>query len=128
MSVFAYIPIVDAVLKLLIVYLLVVIPYDKLIVYAILFFCIQVFDCIVYSIYCSSHFKETRTNPMYNGKLFKEIFAFAGWTMNGNLAVMGYTQGLNILLNIFFGPAVNAGICGEVRSGENRRDTVCGYG
>ena len=108
MSAFAYISIVDAVLKLLIVYLLLVIPYDKLIIYAILFFCIQAFDRIVYGVYCSRHFEETRTRPSYDGKLFKEIFAFAGWTMNGNLAVIGYTQGLNILLNMFFGPAINA--------------------
>lgn len=44
----------------------------------------------------------------YDKKMFKEIFAYAGWTMNGALADMGYTQGLNILLNMFFGPAVNA--------------------
>ena len=108
MSAFAYISIADAVLKLLIVYLLVLIPYDKLIVYAVLFFCIQAFDRVVYGLYCSRHFEETRTRPGYDGRLFRKIFAFAGWTMNGNLAVIGYTQGLNILLNIFFGPAVNA--------------------
>lgn len=108
MSAFAYISIADAILKLLIVYLLVIIPYDKLIIYAILYFCIQAFDRIVYGIYCSRHFEETHTRLRYDGKLFREIFAFAGWTMNGNLAVIGYTQGLNILLNIFFGPAVNA--------------------
>lgn len=118
MSAFAYISIVDAVLKLLIVYLLVIIPYDKLIIYAILFFCIQAFDRIVYGIYCSRYFEETHTRPSYDGKLFKEIFAFAGWTMNGNLAYIGYTQGLNILLNMFFGPAVNAarGIAVQVQS------------
>lgn len=118
MSAFAYISIIDAVLKLLIVYLLVVIPYDKLIIYAILFFCIQVFDRVVYGIYCTKHFEETHTKLRYNGNLFREIFAFAGWTMNGNLAVMGYTQGLNILLNIFFGPAVNAarGIAVQVQN------------
>ncbi len=118
MSAFAYISIADAVLKLLIVYLLVLIPYDKLIVYVILFFCVQAFDRIVYGIYCSRHFEETRTRPKYDGKQFKEIFVFAGWTMNGNLAVIGYTQGLNILLNIFFGPAVNAarGIAVQVQS------------
>lgn len=118
MSAFAYISIADAVLKLLIVYLLVVIPYDKLIVYAILFFCIQAFDRIVYGIYCSRHFEETRTRPGYDGKLFREIFTFAGWTMNGHLAVIGYTQGLNILLNMFFGPTVNAarGIAVQVQS------------
>lgn len=108
MSAFAYISIADAILKLLIVYLLVIIPYDKLIIYAILYFCIQAFDRIVYGVYCSQHFAETHTRLRYDGKLFREIFAFAGWTMNGNLAVIGYTQGLNILLNIFFGPAVNA--------------------
>lgn len=108
MSAFAYISIADAVLKLLIVYLLVIIPYDKLIIYAILYFCIQAFDRIVYGVYCSRHFEETHTRLKYDGKLFREIFAFAGWTMNGNLAIMGYTQGLNILLNMFFGPAVNA--------------------
>lgn len=108
MSAFAYISIADAILKLLIVYLLVIIPYDKLIIYAILYFCIQAFDRIVYGVYCSQHFAETHTRLRYDGKLFREIFAFAGWTMNGNLAGIGYTQGLNILLNIFFGPAVNA--------------------
>lgn len=108
MSAFAYISIADAILKLLIVYLIVIIPYDKLIIYAILYFCIQAFDRIVYGIYCSRHFEETHTRLRYDGNLFREIFAFAGWTMNGDLAVIGYTQGLNILLNIFFGPAVNA--------------------
>ena len=118
MSAFAYISIADAVLKLLIVYLLVVIPYDKLIVYSILFFCIQTLDNVLYAVYCSKHFEETRTRPEYDGKQFREIFAFAGWTMNGNLAAIGYTQGLNILLNMFFGPAVNAarGIAVQVQT------------
>ncbi|WP_302443038.1 lipopolysaccharide biosynthesis protein [Paraprevotella xylaniphila] len=118
MSAFAYISIVDAVLKLLIVYLLLVIPYDKLIVYAALFCCIQIFDRIVYSIYCRKHFEETRSKLSFDKKLFKEIFTFAGWTMNGSLAVIGYTQGINVLLNIFFGPAVNAarGIAVQVQN------------
>ena len=118
MSAFAYISIADAVLKLLIVYLLLVIPYDKLIVYAALFCCIQVFDRIVYSVYCRKHFAETRSRLSFDKKLFKEIFTFAGWTMNGNLAVIGYTQGINVLLNIFFGPAVNAarGIAVQVQN------------
>lgn len=118
MSAFAYISIADAVLKLLIVYLLLVIPYDKLIVYAALFCCIQIFDRIVYSVYCRKHFEETRSRLSFNKKLFKEIFTFTGWTMNGNLAVIGYTQGINVLLNIFFGPAVNAarGIAVQVQN------------
>ena len=108
MKAFAYIGIVDAVLKLGIVYLLLVIPYDKLAVYALLFFCIQVFDRVVYGVYSSRHFEETRARCAFDKKMFKEIFGFAAWTMNGSLAVIGYTQGINILLNMFFGPAVNA--------------------
>lgn len=108
MSAFAYISIADAFLKLLIVYLLVVIPYDKLIIYAALLFAIQCFDRFVYGLYCRKYFPETHTNLAFDKNLFKELFAFAGWTMNGSLAVIGYTQGLNVLLNIFFGPAVNA--------------------
>ena len=108
MKAFAYIGIIDAVLKLAIVYFLLVIPYDKLIVYAILFFCVQIFDRIVYGIYCTRNFEEARARCTFNKVLFKEIFSFAVWTMNGNLAVTGYTQGINILLNMFFGPAINA--------------------
>ena len=108
MSAFAYMSILDAVMKLLIVYLLLVIPHDKLIVYAILNFIVQIINRVIYGSYTSRNFAEVHTRPRYNKHLFKKIFAFAGWTMNGNLAIMGYTQGLNILLNIFFGPAVNA--------------------
>lgn len=108
MKAFAYIGIVDAVLKLMIVYLLMIIPYDKLMVYAFLFFCIQLFDRIVYGVYSSRHFEETRAKCVLDKKRFMEIFGFAVWTMNGNLAVIGYIQGINILLNMFFGPTVNA--------------------
>lgn len=118
MSAFAYISIMDVVLKLGIACVLPLIPYDRLIVYSFLFFCIQLLDRIVYGIYCTRHFEETRARMAYTPTLFKEIFAFAGWTLNGNLAAMGFTQGLNILLNIFFGPAVNAarGIAIQVQS------------
>ena len=108
MKAFAYIGIVDALLKLLIACLLLIVPYDKLIVYAILFFCIQVFDRIVYGWYCVRNFEEARAKCTFDKDLFKKIFGFAAWTMNGNLAVVGFTQGINILLNLFFGPAVNA--------------------
>lgn len=118
MSAFAYLSIIDAILKLIIVYLLLIISYDKLITYSALFLCIQIFDRIVYSVYCRKHFKETRSKPCFDKQQFKEIFAFAGWTLNGNLAVMGLTQGINMLLNMFFGPIVNAarGISVQVQS------------
>ena len=108
MSAFAYISIIEAALKLFIVFLLTISLCDKLIFYSLLLFLVQVIIRLVYTSYSKKHFVEVQTKMLYDKQKFKEIFAFAGWTMNGNLAVIGYTQGLNILLNIFFGPAVNA--------------------
>lgn len=108
MGAFAYIGIVDALLKLVIVYLLWVMPYDKLVIYALLLFGVQVFDRIVYGWYCVRHFEETRAGFLFDNRLFKEMFSYAAWTMNGHLAVVGATQGINILLNLFYGPVVNA--------------------
>ena len=109
MSAFAYLTIGDAVLKLSSVFILTVLPYDKLILYAFFILCIQFFDFILYIIYCTRHFEECRLRRMvFDREMFREIFSYAGWTMNGYLAVFGFTQGLNILLNIFFNPAVNA--------------------
>lgn len=118
MGAFAYITILDAMLKLASVYLLVVIPVDKLMLYAFSLFLIQALDRIIYGVYCSRHFEETRVRPAFDRKQFKEIFCFSAWTMNGHLAVFGYTQGVNILLNIFFGTVVNAarGIAVQVQN------------
>lgn len=108
MKAFAYISILDVVLKLLVVFLLVFVAADKLKLYAGLLFGIQLIDQSIYWFYCRRHFEESKFHFIWDKPLFREIFVFAGWTMNGNLAVVGYTQGLNILLNLFFGPAVNA--------------------
>lgn len=119
MSAFAYLTIIDAILKLLTALLLTISPYDKLILYAGAILCIQMFDFSAYIIFCNKKFPETRIFKLKIDKLmFKEIFYYAGWTMNGNLAVFGYTQGLNILLNIFFNPAINAarGIAVQVQN------------
>lgn len=108
MSAFAYISIFDAILKLLIVYSLLIVPWDKLIVYSALLFTVQLLDRIIYGIYCRRHFAEAQFNWTFNKSIFKEMGNIAGWSIFGNLAGVCYTQGLNILLNMFFGPAVNA--------------------
>lgn len=108
MRAFAYISVIEVILKLAIVWLLLYIPYDKLIVYSVLYLVIQIIIRMIYNNYCFTHFQESKTSFIWNPRLIKTISAYAGWTMNGNLAVMGYTQGLNILLNMFFGPIVNA--------------------
>lgn len=120
MSAFAYLTLGDAILKLLAVFLLIYTPFDKLIFYAAYICLIQLFDFIIYIIYCNRKFEETKGLTLKNTDkyLFKEIFSYAGWTMNGYLAIFGYTQGLNILLNIFFNPVVNAarGIAVQVQN------------
>ena len=108
MSAFAYISVLEAVLKLVIVYLLLVFPFDKLIVLAVLTLIVQLFIRFCYSIYCHRHFEETKYRHVWNKTLFKEMNGFAVWSLWGNLSVVLYTQGLNMILNVFFGPVVNA--------------------
>ena len=118
MSAFAYISILDVTLKLVIVYLLVVSPIDKLIAYAILTLLVQLLIRYVYTRYCNKHFQESFIEWRFNKPLFKEMLSFAGWSFWGNLAAILYSQGLNMMLNIFFGPVVNAarGIAVQVQS------------
>ena len=108
MSAFAYISVIDVTLKLLIVYLLTLTSYDRLIFYAFLLFLVQLFIRIIYGVYCRRHFPEVSYRFVWDKSLFKEMSGFATWQLFGNLAAVAYTQGVNILLNIFFGPIVNA--------------------
>ena len=108
MSAFAYISILEAVLKLVIVYLLVVSPYDKLIVYAFLLLGVQVLLRVIYNVYCNKHFEESKYHHVWDKALFKEMTGFAGWNIFGSFSAVIFNQGLNMLLNVFFGPVVNA--------------------
>ena len=118
MDAFAYISIVEALAKLLLVALIVFTPFDSLITFAINLFVIQIIIRLLYTLYCSKQFPETSSKWLWDKKISSSIAKYAGWTMNGNLAVVGYTQGINILLNLFFGPVVNAarGISVQVQS------------
>ena len=108
MSAFAYISILDAFLKLAIVGMLLFTGYDRLIVYAILYTCEKLLIRLVYNIYCKRHFEESRYQWFYEKDLFRKMLSFAGWSMLGNLSYVLYTQGPNMLLNVFFGPIANA--------------------
>lgn len=117
-SAFAWMTLLDAILKLVIVFLLVAISYDKLMIYALLFFFVSIIDQVIYILYCLRHFPESRIGFIWDKLLLKNMSSFAGWSLFGNLAGVAYTQGVNILLNIFFGPVVNAarGIAIQVQS------------
>jgi len=108
MSAFAYISILDAFLKLAIVGMLLLTGYDRLIVYAILYTCEKLLIRLVYNIYCKRHFEESRYQWFYEKDLFRKMLSFAGWSTLGNLSYVLYTQGLNMLLNVFYGPIANA--------------------
>ena len=108
MSAFAYISVLEIILKLLIVYLLVVLPFDKLKVYAVLVLMVGLLIRYIYTRYCHKHFEESHYIHHIDKPLLKEMSSFAGWSFWGNLAGILYGQGLNMMLNIFFGPVVNA--------------------
>ena len=108
MSAFAYISIIEVSLKLLIVCFLRYFHTDKLILYAVLIVIVQFLIRLCYSWYCNRHFNETKYRWSWDKGLFKEMTGFASWNMFGSLAAITFTQGLNLLLNMFFGPVVNA--------------------
>lgn len=108
MSAFAYISILDVILKLLIVYLLLLFPFDKLIVYSILMVCVVGLIRVCYTVYCKRHFMECSYRFILDVPLFKEMFSFAGWSILGNLGFSFKDQLSNIILNLFYGTPVNA--------------------
>ena len=118
MGVYAYGSIVSTTLKLIIVYLLLIINYDKLIVYAILTVIVSVTMSIFYVLYCYRKFKECRYRFYMDRQIFKAMFSFAGWSFFGNMGYSLNNQLSNIILNIFFGTTINAarGIAGTVNT------------
>ena len=122
MSAFAYISILEVSLKLLIVYSLLLIPFDKLKAYAVLILSVSVIIRLVYSSYSHKHFPETKFSFIWDNHKIKEMGAFASWNLISNMAMIGVTQGLNILLNIFFGPVVNAarGVAVQIQAAINQ--------
>lgn len=108
-DIFAYISILEAVLKLLTVSLLLIISYNSLILYSIFTLISSIIIRIIFMLYCKKHFsKETKIVKVVNNELFKGIFDFAGWSFFGNTATILNNQGINIILNIFCGVTLNA--------------------
>ncbi len=121
MSAFAYISIYDAFAHLGIVFILRFIDVDKLALYGILLLFVKISVILVYRVYCKRHFIESRFKWLFNKSLFKEMISFTGWNLFGGFAGTLMGQGINVLLNIFFGPAVNAarGVAVQVQSAVN---------
>ena len=119
MAAFAYISILEAILKLLSVFILIFISFDKLIGYALFISSISLIQRLVYSIYCKRNFNEARNISIGVDKYyFRKMFAFAGWNLWGSGSLVLRNQGIDILLNLFFGVTINAakGICNQVQN------------
>ena len=118
MSAYAYISIIEVVLKLLVVFALSIALWDRLITYSILLVIVAIIIRIIYVIYCRRHFQESKYQRVRDKELVREMTSFAGWGFVTNTAYIFNTQGVNILINLFFGVAVNAarGIATQVET------------
>lgn len=108
MGIFSYITLLDAILKLSIVYLLYISPFDKLETYAVLLLLVSVIIQLIQFIYCRRQFQECRFSWLLDKQLLKEMSSFSGWSFAGNASYIINTQGINLLINIFFGVTINA--------------------
>lgn len=108
MKAFAYVSILEAVMKLMIAYLLYISLVDKLITYAFLLLLVSIIIRLVYGQYCKRHFEECKYSFVFDKKLFADMSKFAGWNFLASTAYIFNTQGINIISNMFFGVAINA--------------------
>lgn len=118
MSFYAWISIIEVTLKLLIVFLLVLFLYDKLILYSILVFVVSVVIFIAYRFFCRKLFDSCKYQFIRDKLIFKELISFSGWSIFGNMALVGSNQGISFILNIFLGVTINAtmGIASQVNT------------
>ena len=120
MNFYAFLGVLNAILKLIIVILIPLAETtDKLILYGCLLTAISLLDFILAYSYSRIHFEEIRIRPLFDKGLFKSMLSFSGWNIFGSFSNMMREQGLNMILNLFFGPVVNAarGIAYQVSSG-----------
>lgn len=108
MTIYAYIGILEVFFKLVIAFILIKLSYDKLKAYAIMTSLIPVGILLSYYIFCRRRYLETKICFEFNYSIFKEVLSFSGWNLFGAIANVLKNQGLNILLNVFFNPVINA--------------------
>ena len=119
MDFFALISIVDAVLKLVIAYFLRFATTDHLVLYSILLLSVTLFDFSVYAYYSTKNFPEIRIHIRISRDLFRPMLSFSGWNLLEKFSRLGKDQGINLALNYYLGPVVNAarGVVGQVTYG-----------
>lgn len=118
MRIYAYISIIEVLLKLITIILIAYINVDKLIIYSIIIFIIQLLIRSTYQLYCKRKYDECKITIVKDIVLYKQMTSFASWNLLGSIAWLLRDQGINIMLNLFFGPIINAakGIASQVSS------------
>ena len=116
MSFFAYMSIIDVTLKLAIVFILIKIPFDKLVSYSLLILATNVVVLFCYRLYCGKKFDTCNFRFIIEKDYFKRLFSFLGWNVFGATASLGTQQAGNLIINKFVGVAVNAafGVANQV--------------
>ncbi len=108
MSAFAYISVIEAILKLSVVFCLDIFPFDRLIVYGILIAVVSLYITASYMLYCKKNLKGAEYHFNWNTAEVISLFSFTGWHIIGTLSNIIRSQGINLLINVFFNPVVNA--------------------
>ena len=122
MHIFAYISIIEVFLKLVLTYSLLLFYSDRLVIYAVFMLLIALIVRILYGVYCTINFNETKFKLLYDKGLYKELLSFCGWNFFGTSAGVINNHGTNILINLFFGVTFNAarGIANQVSGAVNQ--------
>lgn len=122
MKVFAFVSIFDGCMKLIISLSVYISPIDKLVFYAFLLLLVQTIVCVTYLFFCKKNYIECTFRYVISKPLLKEMLGYSIWHLIGNGAGILKTHGINVLLNIYFGPIVNAarGISSQVESAVNQ--------
>lgn len=110
MDFYAYLSIIEAVLKLGIIYLLIISPIDSLIFYSALIFGVGVVVFLMYKIYCNRHFSTSKIQWFWDQTLFSKLMSFSGWSLFGSVANVSVDQGISVFFNLLFGVALNAAL------------------
>ena len=108
MSIYSLVAILEGIAKLLVVYLLLLSDADKLVTYAFLLCAVSLLIDGIYVLYCRRKYSYVRFHICRDKKIYGEIFSFSGWNLIGALATLLRNPGINVIMNLFFGPVVNA--------------------
>lgn len=122
MNVYAFIGLAEVIMKLIIAFLLFTVLYDKLKVYSILYFATVIVVFLVNFLFCRLYYQECKFSWFWSKAMFHEMMGYSVWSLFGSISAIARNQGINILLGIFFNPAINAAraIAYQVNEGINQ--------